>query len=161
MLNRRNALIAGGALSLAPALRASSTELDAALERSPFVYLSPIKTDGQTSKCQAEVWYVYDGADVIVVTDARAWRARAVRNGMARARIWVGDFGVWTSANGAYKNAPTFDGAAVIESNPASHALALQRFGAKYPGEWSTWGPRFKKGLADGSRVMIRYRKVG
>ena len=33
----------------------------------------------------------------------------------------------------------------------------LEIMGTKYSGEWRTWGPRFRNGLADGSRVMIRY----
>ena len=40
----------------------------------------------------------------------------------------------------------------------ARQARALESFGVKYPSQWSSWGPRFSKGLADGSRVMIRYR---
>ena len=38
---------------------------------------------------------------------------------------------------------------------------ALAAFGAKYPDEWDKWEPRFRKGLADGSRVLIRYRPSG
>ena len=37
---------------------------------------------------------------------------------------------------------------------------ALEAFGAKYADEWGSWGPRFRDGLADGSRVLLRYRPL-
>jgi len=37
-------------------------------------------------------------------------------------------------------------------------AAALKAFGEKYPIQWLLWGNRFRRGLADGSRVMLAYQ---
>jgi len=130
----------------------------AALSASPLVYVSPLRRDGSESTCHGEVWFVAEGGDVLVVTAAERWKAKAISAGRDRARLWVGDFGVWTRADGKWKSAPSFDAAASFEKDPAARERALQAFGKKYPDEWSKWGPRFREGLADGSRVLIRYR---
>ena len=81
-----------------------------------------------------------------------------MRQGLARARIWVGDFGVWTEADGAFRDAPEYMATAAIETDAAVHAGILESMGSKYADTgWSRWGPRFQEGLVDGSRVMIRY----
>jgi hypothetical protein len=85
------------------------------------------------------------------------WRALAVGKGLTKARVWVGDHGVWRSGED-WKKAPTFLADVAIEKTPEAHDHALSLFGSKYTREWSSWGPRFKNGLADGSRVLIRYR---
>jgi hypothetical protein len=41
-----------------------------------------------------------------------------------------------------------------------SQTSVLDAMGDKYPLEWVIWGPRFRNGLADGSRVMLRYQRV-
>lgn len=132
----------------------------AAIEQSPLIYVTPLRSDGRESTCQAEVWFVSEGEDLMVVTAAESWRARAVARGLDRARIWVGDFGPWKKSKGRFKTAPTF--LARAERGPRSDAEAVERalkaFGAKYPDGWNKWGPRFRSGLGDGSRVLIRYR---
>ena len=131
-----------------------------AAEESPLIYLSTVKSDGDLSSCQAEVWYVQDGADMYVVTDASAWRAKAVRQGLTQTKVWVGDVGLWKRSNGAYKALPNLMAAASFETNGARHAALLAKFGNKYSPEWPTWGPRFRDGLANGSRVMLKYTPV-
>jgi hypothetical protein len=131
-----------------------------ALSESPLVYISPLKTDGTESECHGEVWFVTDGDDVLLCTGALGWRARALEGGMARARLWVGDYGVWKQAGGKFREAPTFDATAVFEAAASKREEALEAFGQKYPDEWSKWGPRFRDGLANESRVLIRYRPV-
>jgi hypothetical protein len=131
-----------------------------ALAASPLVYVSPIKKDGSESTCHGEVWFVQDGADVLVVTAADRWKARSVRSGLGRARLWVGDFGVWTRSGGRYTAAPTFLAAARFDDDPGARERALAAFGRKYPDEWDKWGPRFRDGLADGSRVLLRYAPI-
>ena len=129
-----------------------------AASESAVIYLSPLKTNGALSQCQAEVWYVQDEANMFVVTASNAWRARAVRQGLSKTQVWVGDVGQWQNSDGRYKSLPAMSAQASIEDDPVEHARLLQKFGAKYSGEWSSWGPRFKKGLADGSRVLLRYQ---
>jgi hypothetical protein len=136
---------------------AGSDAMRAALGASPLVYVSPLKKDGAESTCHGEVWFVPDGADVLVVTANDRWKARALGAGLDRARLWVGDYGVWTRSGGRFKSAPSFVAAASFEKDAAARERALGAFGKKYPREWDKWGPRFREGLADGSRVLIRY----
>jgi hypothetical protein len=134
--------------------------LAAAMAASPLVYVCPLKKDGSESTCHGEVWFVADGKDVLVVTAHDRWKAKAAGAGLDRARLWVGDFGVWKNADEKWKTAPTFDAKAKIEKDAAAHASALALFGNKYPAEWSKWGPRFRDGLADGSRILLRYSPI-
>jgi len=81
----------------------SFADVKSAMRDSSLIYLTPIKSDGQESSCQAEATVVIDKS---------------------------------------------------VEEK------ALQLLGDKYSMEWIVWGPRFRKGLADGSRVMLRYRPL-
>lgn len=180
-INRRRALrlgVAGlGGALLAPRLLASEPQPGAApgearagaladgladglaegLAQSDLVYLTPLYPDGRESTCHAEVWFVADGGHAYVVTASDAWRARAVRQGLQRARVWVGDVGVWSRSDGAYRRLPSRDVQAALISDAGEHQRLLERFGDKYRLEWLVWGRRFRNGLADGSRVMLRY----
>jgi len=133
----------------------------AALEKSRLIYLSPLRSDGTESECHGEVWYAQDGADLLVVTATDRWKALAVRRGLDRARIWVGDFGQWKKSDGRFKTGPSFLVKARFDAGDSVIEAALAAFGAKYSDEWGKWEPRFRKGLADGSRVLIRYRPSG
>ena len=157
------AALAVGALVLPPRLaRADSEPLSeaarAALGESPLVYISPLRKDGSESTCHGEVWFVTDGDDVFLCTGAEGWRSRAVKRGLTRARLWVGDHGVWTRAGGKFRESPSYDATASFAAETEVREKALEAFGKKYPDEWGKWGPRFRNGLADGSRVLIRYR---
>ncbi len=166
-LTRRNFLMAGTALALMPRVaRAEASALSEktrdALGTSPLVYASALKRDGSESRCHAEVWFVRDGDGALVVTSAEAWRARAIGKGLTRARLWVGDFGAWSGKadDSRYQAGLAFLAEASLEKSQAAHDHALVLFGSKYTKEWGSWGPRFKNGLADGSRVLIRYRAI-
>ncbi|MGR8919015.1 MAG: hypothetical protein ACU85V_05300 [Gammaproteobacteria bacterium] len=162
-VNRRTFLGAGSALLLTGmigprSVTAAAPTAVAALDKSPLIYLSPLTSKGSHSSCQAEVWFVHHESEVFVVTQAKAWRAEAVRRGLTRAGVWIGDFGVWKSADGRYKSAPYLKVDGRLEADAAVHQTLLPEFGQKYADEWGSWGPRFRDGLADGSRVMLRYR---
>lgn len=94
----------------------------------------------------------------MVVTASDAWRARAVGRGFRTARIWVGDEGVWTDSDSAYRELPSALAEVSFIEDPDEHARLLEQFGDKYSLSWVLWGPRFRNGLKDGSRVMLRYR---
>jgi hypothetical protein len=164
MVSRRRILEVAGAataLALVPGvLRAAAPAagLTTAMTESDLVYLTPLRMDGKESRCQAEVWFAADGADICVVTATGAWRARAVRNGLTRARVWVGDVGVWTQADGRYRSLPQLETTGSLITDEAERERVLELFGKKYPVSWVLWGGRFRDGLADGSRVMLRYR---
>ena len=162
MITRRT-FVAGSALApalfIAPRLWADAT---AALQSSKLVYLTPLKSDGEESRCKAEIWFAFQDNAVYVVTQADAWRAEAVRQGLTQARIWVGDFGVWTDAEDAFRAAPQLETTASLETDADAQARVLQNMGEKYADDgWGRWGPRFRSGLDDGSRVMIRYALAG
>ena len=156
---RRRAFIAGAALAPAalwlPRALAAATP---SLETSKLVYLTPLKSDGEESRCKAEIWFGYHAGDVFVVTPAEAWRAQAVAKGLGRARMWVGEYGVWTRADGAFRQGPELMASAAIETDAETQAAVLAAMAVKYADDgWSRWGPRFEAGLDDGGRVMIRY----
>ena len=157
MLTRRT-LVAGAALTPLVLITRPAKARLAALDTSPLVYVTPIKSNGEESRCKAEIWFAHHDGAVFVVTPPDAWRAEAVGLGLRRARMWVGDFGVWSDADGAFRQAPELMATATLETRGDTRAKVLRTMAAKYANSgWAKWGPRFKKGLVDGSRVMIRY----
>jgi hypothetical protein len=134
-------------------------ELLSALEKSPFVYISPLAKNGSESRCHGEVWFAWDLDSIVIVTSKDAWKARALARGLDRARIWVADFGRirWDAAE-KLAAAPRFAARARVDSEPAAFDRVTPIYARKYPDEWaSKWEARFKQGMADGSRVLIRY----
>ena len=131
----------------------------AGLEKSPLVYVSPLKKDGAESRCHGEIWFAWDRESVVVVTSRESWKARALARGLDRARIWVADFGrIRWDAAGKLAGAPNFTARGRVDSDAASLQRVLPIYALKYPDEWaSKWEARFKQGMADGSRVLIRY----
>jgi hypothetical protein len=165
VINRRRVLTLAGVASgiaLLPQRVFSTTALPektrAALVESDVVYVTPLKSDGQESRCHGEVWFVADAEGLFVVTAADAWRANAVRKGLTSARLWVGEFGEWDKAGDKFRAAPGFDAVASLVTAKERQETALDAFGKKYAMEWIVWGPRFRNGLADGSRVLLHYR---
>jgi len=165
MLNRRRLVVAGGSLAAValagvPRLRAQSSALDLprALVESELVYLSPLRSDGTLSRCQAEVWFAYVDDAIFVVTASDAWRAQAVTRGLQQTHVWVGDVGQWQGSREAYLRLPALKAHADFVRETDAQTRVLTAMGGKYSAEWGVWGPRFRNGLADGSRVMLRYR---
>jgi hypothetical protein len=167
-VDRRTFLLGGLAGALLPRVLARAAEpvaeptaaLAAALERSPLVYVSPLRADGQESTCHGEVWFGWLDGAVVVITARERWKARAVLGGRDRARIWVGDHGPWKRMlvkNEAFRSAPSFEARAEIAKDPALLDRLLATFERKYPAEIGTWRDRMRQGFADGSRVLIRY----
>lgn len=158
-MQRRKLLQYGalGAVAVSLPLRgaAESEAAKQALLNSNLVYLSPVKRDGSLSSCQAEVWYVTLGTSVYVCTATGSWRSQAVRRGITDTQFWVGDRGVWRRNN--YQSLPVIRLQGAVETDDGILEGALTAFGRKYASEWGTWGPRFRNGLADGSRTMLRY----
>ena len=136
------------------------------LESSPFVYISPIKSDGKESTCHAEVWYAWIDDSVIITVAADRWKAKALGRGLDKARIWVGPHGRWKarfgstfgSNNEAFRKAPNFFADAEQVKDKAMIDQLLEVYGQKYPKEIDQWRDAMRSGNADGSRIMIRYR---
>lgn len=160
MLTRRMVLASAATLPVLPNILRAETASNEALASSRLIYLTPIRSDGAESACKGEVWFMWDAPDIYVVTQATAWRAEAVRKGLTKARIWVGEFGVWTNANDKFRKAPELMLDGVLETDATAWDNTLEKMGKKYSDEWGVWGPRFRNGLQDGSRVMLRYSIV-
>lgn len=158
MIRRRTLIV--GAVAAPAVVMAARVLADAstALATSKLVYLTPLKSNGEESRCKAEIWFAYHGGDVFVVTQADAWRAQAIRQGLTRARLWVGEFGVWSSADDAFRQAPELMASASLVADSEQQQPVLEAMGGKYAEDgWNTWGQRFRDGLANGERVMLRY----
>jgi hypothetical protein len=160
LITRRGFL--GGTLAAlcAPAALARAAELASALERSPLVYISPLRSDGSESVCHGEVWYAWLDGAVVIITGSERWKARALTKGLDRARLWVGDHGPWKrmlGKNEAFRQAPSFEARAERVKDDALLERLLATFERKYPNEIASWRERMRAGYADGSRVLIRY----
>lgn len=162
-INRRQALISTAAVLLSASgsrhfAMAADSPAVAFLDKSQLIYLSPLLSDGAESTCHGEVWFVHRGDDIFVVTPTDAWRAEALRRGLRRAAIWIGEFGEWKSAKDRFRSAPYLVIEGQIEPDTAVHEEVLGVYGVKYADEWGSWGPRFRDGLAKGERVLLRYQ---
>ncbi len=156
VLGSTTALLVTGFGGIAPLMAADSPAV-AFLDKSKLIYLSPLQSDGSESACHGEVWFVHHAGEIFVVTRSDAWRAEAIRRGLRRAAIWIGEFGVWKRAKDRYRSASYLEIVGRFEEDPATHAAILGHYSEKYADEWGSWGPRFRKGLSEGSRVMLRY----
>ena len=84
MITRRLLLSAASLLPFVPAFtpvsaRANETSVvTAALRESSLVYLTPLKSDGSESSCQAEIWFVQHDNEVYVVTGSNDIRSTVV-----------------------------------------------------------------------------------
>ena len=169
MLTRRQTLLGASTLPVLPLFAQVSdvvgdvanlsSDVRDALNQSLLIYLTPLKLDGSESACKAEVWFFYDNeSHIYVVTQYDAWRTNAIRQQLNTARSWVGEFGVWTRADNAFREAPELMLKGEIVSDIDVQNGILDRMGGKYTREWGVWGPRFRAGLRDDSRAMLRYR---
>jgi hypothetical protein len=156
-------LAAGAAAWLAwprPARAALAPELVALLEKSGFVYVSPLKSDGAESRCHGEVWFGWLDGKVVLITAKTSWKARALARGLAQARIWVGDHGRVgrvLGSNDAFREAPSLEAAAAESRDGALLDRLMASYRRKYPNEIATWEPRMRAGFASGERVLITY----
>lgn len=134
----------------------TETEIPEELKTSKLIYLTPIKSDGEESKCKGEVWFVYLDSKIYVTTATDAWRAEAIRNDLKDARIWIGEFGNWTRTKEKYKEAPELMIEGEIFEDEEKMPEILEAFNDKYPGEGQY--PRvFKEQIEEGKRVVLRY----
>lgn len=134
-----------------------------ALETSPYVYISPLRSDGSESRCHGEVWYGWIDDSIVVNTAPDRWKATAIAKGLDRARIWVGDYGRWkklTGTNEKFRAGPSFEARAEVAKSPGLIDVLLAQYDVKYPDEIASWRDKMKHGVTDGTRVLLRYRPV-
>jgi hypothetical protein len=166
-VNRRQfiarALAGFGSLAAGPLLarRAAASPLRQQLEQSPYVYVSPLRSDGSESSCHAEVWYAWLDGAVVMIVSADRWKARAIGRGLAKARIWVGDHGRWKgllTTNERFRSAPSFEASGEQVADSALLDRLLAAYETKYPAEIDNWRDKMRSGFADRSRLLLRYR---
>jgi len=134
-----------------------------ALESSPFVYVSPLRSDGSESTCHGEVWYAWLDGRAVIITARDRWKSRALRKGLDRARLWVGDYGRWKRfglVNDDFREGPSFVARAERIADPAVLDRLLVAYERKYPDEIGEWRDRFREGFASGERVLIGYEPL-
>jgi hypothetical protein len=162
-LTRRELLALGAAAALAWPLRARAAlpaDVTELLERSGFVYVSPLTSAGAESRCHGEVWYGWLDGRVVLITAKSSWKARALERGLARTRIWVGDHGRVGGVlgrNEAFRQAPSFEATAARSRDEALLGRLMEAFRRKYPDEIQSWEPRMRAGFASGDRVLLTY----
>lgn len=170
MINRRTFLGAAAGAVFWPAARgigahhaekpAKTQTLESLLEGSEFVYISPLDSQGEESRCHGEVWYGWLDRGVVIVTSRETWKARSLARGRDRARIWVGNYGRvkgLLGANEAFRKARHFDALASEVKDAAVLERLITLYETKYPREIAKWRDKFRSGYADGSRMLIRY----
>jgi len=134
------------------------------LEKSKFVYISPLLAGGAESSCHGEVWFGWLDGAVLINTRRGTWKTRALRDRkLERARIWVGDHGRWkTGLTGSgrdesFRQAPHFDAQARFETDRALLDRLLAQYETKYAGDFDRWREDMRTGVYSGERVLIRY----
>jgi hypothetical protein len=134
-----------------------------ALAESRYVYISPLRSDGEESRCHGEVWFGWIDRAVVVNASPESWKATSIRRGLDRARVWVGDYGRWKRALGTnedFRAGPSFDARADFVADVSVLDRLLAQYDEKYPEEIGKWRDRMRDGFEDGSRVLIRYRPL-
>ena len=149
--------------SLAISARAYSLPESArkAMVESSLVYISPLKTNGEESRCHGEVWYHADGADILVGSTVTTWKVQAVNRGLDTARVWIADYGPQWRALGRYRSAPGFLAKVSIDESQAAFEGLMQGHSKRYPDEWGKWEERFRQEYASGDRKILRYAPIG
>jgi hypothetical protein len=130
------------------------------LTESEFVYVSPLRSNGDESTCHGEVWYAWLDESVVLITAKTTWKARALADGLDSARVWVGDHGRWKGwfrKNEAFRQAPNFLANAKTDNDPALLDRLMNVYERKYPAEFSDWEDRQRSGFQSGERIIIRY----
>ena len=110
------------------------------------VRISPASSRGLTANVLGIVLAGGEGKRLWPLTADRAKRIKANR---PKARIAVGKL-----------DGPTFKAKGSVVKDPALYDQMYRTFATKYPDGWPKYEQQFRKGLADGTRVLIKYQPV-
>ncbi len=149
-MTRTTGLLLAAALLTVPAaetcLRAEvSPALKTELANSKYVYIATTRKNGSLSK-PAEIWFMYQNGAVYVASPPTAWRVRRIKRGRTQAKIAVGK-----------PDGPSFMATGALVNEPDIYPTLFETYAKKYPDGWSKFEDNFRKGLKDGSRVLIKY----
>lgn len=138
------ALVVVAAL-VSAAIAGITPELRKGLEESTYVYIASKRKDGSLSK-PAEIWFLWHEDALYVGTPPTSWRVKRIEAGRADAKIWVGK-----------PDGPAFEATGEIVKDAAIETVMMETFAKKYGSHWESYEERFRTGLADGSRVVVKY----
>jgi hypothetical protein len=151
-MNRRTAVIAALLLATTSGAASATTglapDVEHALATGTYVYIATERKGGGFGT-PAEIWFMWDDGAVWVASPPTTWRAKRIRHGRTRARIAVGS-----------KDGPVFAATGSFVRDPAVYERLCATYARKYPDVWPKFEARFRDGLKDGSRILIRYVPV-
>ncbi len=136
-------------LAAMPAVSAQSAslspELQKALDSSKYVYIQSTRKDGKLGK-PAEIWFMHHNGAVWVASPPTTYRVKRIQAGQTKAKIAAG------KADGL-----SFNAKGSIVKDPEVNKVMFEVYAKKYGSGWSSYEKKFRDGLADGSRVLIKY----
>jgi hypothetical protein len=133
-------------LQVAPVQSAAlSPELQKALDSSKYVYIQSTRKDGTPGKA-AEIWFMYHNGAVWVASPASTYRVKRIKAGQTKAKIAVGK-----------SDGPSFSAKGSLVKDAEVNKVMFETFAKKYANDWSSYDKKFREGLADGSRALIKY----
>jgi len=122
-----------------------SESLRKELTTARYVYIASSRKDGSFGK-PAEIWFLYHNGAVYVASPPTTWRVRRIKAGRPRAKIAVGK-----------PDGPSFLARGALANEPDLYPLLFETYAKKYPDGWPKFEEKFRTGLQDGSRVLIKY----
>ncbi len=123
-----------------------SPDIEKQLASSKYVYISSQRKDGSFSK-PAEIWFLHHKGAVWVASPPSTWRVKRINAGRRGARVSVGTV-----------DGPSFEAVGEIVKDAEVNQLMFDTYAKKYADGWPKYETKFRHGLADGSRVLIRYQ---
>jgi len=139
------AALAASAGAAQPARAGWGPEIEKKLAESRYVYVSSERKDGSFSK-PAEIWYLFHEGAIWVASPPTTWRVRRIQAGRRRAKIRIGAL-----------DGPEIEAIGEIVKDERVNQVLFETYAKKYPDRWPSYEASFRKGLRDGSRVLVRY----
>jgi len=128
---------------------AHATDLPASvreqLESAKYVYIATQRKDGSYGK-PAEIWFLYHDGAVWVGSPPTTWRVKRINHHRPNAKIAVGK-----------PDGPSFEAMGSIVKDPKVADAMFATYAKKYPDRWPGYEQKFRDGMKDGSRVLVKY----
>jgi hypothetical protein len=131
-------VVATAAADLSPAIKSD-------LANSKYIYVATTRKSGALGR-PAEIWFLYHDGAVYVASPPTTWRVRRIRAGRTQAKIAVGK-----------PDGPVFMANGAVVNEPDIYPILFATYAKKYGGDWTKYEEKFRNGLKDGSRVLIKY----